>query len=207
VITWLSMDDFELIEGWVRGDLKAANELLRRFYPLLRRFFAAKLHDDGTREDLIQETFKGLLGAIARYEGRSSAKAFVLGIARNKLNDHLRARHRAGFDPMRDSVEDVLGKSPSSFAAMRERDQHLLGCIAALPVDDRILLELSYWHDMSSLELAAIFETTPEAVRSRSYRARQTLERMLGSSTPSPHGAEQSDAFDTRLRELGLELD
>ena len=201
-------DDFELIERWQSGDREAADEFLVHYYPLLRRFFTAKLHDDAEREDLIQETFVALVTAVENFQKRSSAKAFVLSIARNKLHDHLRKRYRQNeaYDPLHDSIADVLGKSPSSHAAAAEQSQILLNAIASLAVDDRILLELRYWHDMGSPELATIFELTPEAVRARLYRARTALEHVLRSQNPGRHPELlATEEFLVRLRELDIE--
>ena len=204
------MDDFELVERWRQGDLGAADEFLHKYYPLLRRFFAAKLRDESEREDLIQETLTALLPAIHRIGRLSSVKAFLFAIARNKLHDHMRKRYRAGggYDPLHDSIEDLLGKSPSSHAATIEHKQQLLAAIGTLPVDDQILLELRYWHNMSSPELAEVFETTAEAVRARMARVRQSLQRKLAGGDPPPSGAAPTmEPFEARLRELGLELD
>ncbi|MEX1364934.1 MAG: RNA polymerase subunit sigma-70, partial [Nannocystaceae bacterium] len=48
------MDDFELLDRWRGGDVVAGNELLKRHFDALYRFFTNKLSDHA--DDLIQAT-------------------------------------------------------------------------------------------------------------------------------------------------------
>lgn len=66
--------------------------------------FVAYLSDAGSADDLTQETFLRAIGAIERFSARSSARTWLLSIARRVVADHIRqlqSRPRAalGADP------------------------------------------------------------------------------------------------------------
>src|SRR5579875_4071324 len=66
--------------------------------------FVAYLSDGSHADDLTQETFLRAIGAIERFSGRSSARTWLLSIARRVVADHIRhlqSRPRAavGADP------------------------------------------------------------------------------------------------------------
>src|SRR3954452_23199874 len=80
------------------GDAAALAELVRATQSEVWRFTAA-LIDPGTADDLTQETFLRAFKALPSFEGRSSARTWLLGIARRTCADHLRAvvrRRRLG---------------------------------------------------------------------------------------------------------------
>lgn len=68
--------------------------------------FVTYLSDAGSADDLTQETFLRAIGAIERFSGRSSARTWLLSIARRVVADHIRhvqsrPRSAAGANPSR----------------------------------------------------------------------------------------------------------
>src|ERR1700760_3595131 len=72
------------------GDAAAQTALVRATQTDVWRF-AAALVDPGSADDLTQETYLRAFPALAGFEGRSSVRAWLLGIARRTCADHLRA--------------------------------------------------------------------------------------------------------------------
>ena len=101
--------DAELLAAWRAGDAPAGNELVRRHFMAVYRFFVNKVSHDV--DDLIQRTFLACVEGRDRFRADSSLKAYILGIARNQLLMHLRQRQRRE-NPIAPSdlvVADVLG--------------------------------------------------------------------------------------------------
>ena len=61
----------------------------------------------------------------------------------------------------------------------KEIDEAVVHAIAALPERRRIAMTLRWKHDMSSLEIARVLGTSPEAVRTLLTRARADLASLL----------------------------
>src|SRR6266576_2253550 len=78
-----------LLDRWRAGEREAADELLRRCKPMLSAFFRRRTGENV--DELVQRTLVACLQAISNFEGRSSFKGFLLGIARNQFLMSLRS--------------------------------------------------------------------------------------------------------------------
>ncbi len=167
--------DVELLQAWGDGDAQAGNELFRRHFECLFRFFSTKL--DGSCDDLVQETFEACLKGRDRFEGRASFKTYMLRIARNRLYEHYRGKHRA-FSVQEHSVVDA-GATPSSLLTKHERGARLLAALRRLPLEFQMTLELFYWEGLKTEAIAEVLDVSPHTARSRLARAREKLRGLL----------------------------
>lgn len=168
--------DLELLHAWRGGDTLAGDELVSRHWTSISRFFRAKVGDDGA--DLISQTFLACVEGKDRIDGEN-IKAYLFGVARRRLADHLRKRTRApAIDFAVSSLVD-LGTGPVTALARRQRSELLRDGLARIPLDDQIALELAYFEAMSMREIAAVLEIAENTVRSRLARARDKLRAAL----------------------------
>ena len=174
-------DDAELLERWRDGDKAAGSTLFRRHFPSVRRFFRNKVRPDDV-EDLIQRTFAGCVEGRDRFRGDSSFRTFLFAVARRQLYKHLRDRS------VKDSREDpdlgvssvhALGHSPSSVMAAKQEQSLLLEALQRISVEHQTMLELFYWEQLPGPEIAKVFDISPTTVRTRLFRARQSLEAAM----------------------------
>lgn len=170
--------DGELLLRWGDGDDAAGQELYDRHFPRVYRFFRTKVADGV--EDLVQATFLACLEARGRYRGEGKFSTFIYGVARNQLLAHFRKRKSRGrmAAPLEHSVAD-LGPSPSTVLGKNADEQRLYESICRLPVDLQISLELFYWEDVPSREIASILDVPESTIRSRLRRARIQLRKAL----------------------------
>ncbi|MEM6997178.1 MAG: sigma-70 family RNA polymerase sigma factor [Myxococcota bacterium] len=181
-------DDLELLLAWRGGDDEAGNTLVRRHFRVVHRFFRSKVHE--AVDDLIQRTFLGCIEAVDRFEGRSSFRNFLLGIARNQLLLFFRERAQVGriFDPREHSVSKFgAGQSPSEHAALREEQRLLLAALRQLPLDLQITVELFYWEQMPVSEIGEVLDVPTGTVKSRLARARSTLRDRIAELAADDH--------------------
>jgi RNA polymerase sigma-70 factor (ECF subfamily) len=168
--------DLELLDAWRGGNTAAGDELVSRHWASISRFFRAKVGDDGA--DLISQTFLACVENKETIEGEN-VKAYLFGIARRRLADHLRSRMRAPAVDLAVSSLVDLGTGPATALARRERSELLRDGLARIPLDDQIALELSYFESMSTREIAGVLEIAENTVRSRLARAREKLRAAL----------------------------
>jgi RNA polymerase sigma factor (sigma-70 family) len=185
--------DEELLTAWRAGDTRAGDVFVRRMFGPIRRFFASKVA--GEVEELVQQTFARVVEARMRFEGRSSPRTFVYGIARNVLREHYRRRHRSDVDVEDLAVRDMAA-GPSTLRWRRREDELLLESLRTLPLKMQIALELFYWDDFTAREVAEILEIPEGTVASRLGRAKERLRGQFegGSSAGAPGAAHDSDA-------------
>jgi RNA polymerase sigma-70 factor (ECF subfamily) len=193
--------DVELLEAWRHGDQHAGDALLARHFDAVCRFFRSKLGDDV--EDLIQRTFLDCVESRDRVTPRVGFRAYLFGIARNRLYDHLRRANRrpSPIDGNVESVED-LGTSPSARVVRGEEQRLLLRALRRIPTDAQVLLELAYWEGLRGPELAVVLGIPENTVRSRLSRARAALRRQVESLASSPEiSASTLESIDARAEQ------
>jgi len=80
-----------------------------------------------------------------------------------------------------------------------EEERALLGALRGLPLELQVLLELHYWEDLSTSELAGVLEIPQGTVKTRIRRARELLESALASG-PRPLHGDQLDEWVRSMR-------
>ncbi|HEY5922720.1 MAG TPA: sigma-70 family RNA polymerase sigma factor [Kofleriaceae bacterium] len=171
-------DDVALLGRWRLGDEDAGQRLFERHFDDIYRFFRNKCGD--AADDLVQRTFLACIQARERFRGDSSFRTYLFGIARNELLSYLR-RHSNDGDKLDFGVTSLgeIVTTPATKLARDQASERLRIALTQLSVDEQLLLELSYWHDMDATALGQIFEVPPATIRTRLRRARLALHETL----------------------------
>ena len=107
----LRCDDAEITGHALRagaGDRAATEAFVRATQADVWRFVAHLAADVRLADDLTQETYLRALPALARFEGRSPARAWLLSVARRVVADHIRSLRSR---PRPHDGADVEGRS------------------------------------------------------------------------------------------------
>ena len=178
-------DDEQLLLRWRDGDRRAGEALFERYFEALARFFRNKVNHGV--EDLVQQTFLGCVEGVTRLRSAASFRSFLFAIAHNILRSSIRAR-RGGAEPFDPEVMTARDLAPgqSSLLAQRQEQRLLLEGLRTVPLDAQVLLELFYWEDLTSAEIAEITGAPHGTIRSRLRRARELLRERLGELAASP---------------------
>lgn len=193
--------DTELLEAWRSGDKAAAEQLVSRHFDALCRFFRSKLGDDV--DDLIQRTF---LDCVQSKDAISqpSFRAYLFGVARNRLFDHLRAKHRRPTDAIGSQSIADLRTGVSRAFAKHHTAQIVAEALQALPLDFQMTLELAYWEEMRGAEIAAALDISEHTVRSRLSRGREMLKDAITRLATDPTTAAKATASVAQLAKKDL---
>jgi RNA polymerase sigma-70 factor (ECF subfamily) len=122
-----SESDRLLIQQIRQGDQKAWGDLIARYEGRLLAFVDRRLHDRAASEDVVQETFVGLLNSLPNFDERRELQTYLFTIASHKLTDHLRRTGRAPLHVASDGPGDLLQQqmdhhpAASSLARSQER--------------------------------------------------------------------------------------
>jgi RNA polymerase sigma-70 factor (ECF subfamily) len=168
--------DQELLEAWRAGDKPAGTELFQRHYAAVYRFFCNKL--TGDRRDLIQQTFLACVEGRDRLRSDDRFRSYLFGVACNTLRSHLRSKYDDAVDLEGVSVLDLNPGPDEIYARSRER-LLLLKALRRIPIERQLVLELRYWEDLESTEIAEILGVPDNTVRSRLARARDDLRAAM----------------------------
>lgn len=169
--------DMELLQRWRGGDSGAGEQLFDRHYAAVRQFFRNKV-PVSAGNDLVQKTFLACLEACSRFEGRSTFRTFLLGIARHVLIDHVRdaaRRNSCELDLTDVVLEDRQPSSEEAIAAKRTQ-RLLLRALCRLRFPLQLVLELRYWESLSDSEIAEVLDEPLGTIKTRLRAARRDLE-------------------------------
>ena len=196
-----STTDAELVAAWRNGDSMDGERLIERHHASIWRFFSNKV--TAPPEDLVQQTFLACVESISHYEGRSSFRAFLFGIARNVLYRYLRDSSGA-FDPLTSSVVSLEtdSHSPMAYAAEREGNRQLLRVLRSLPLETQMLVELAYWENLSDRELSDFMGVPVGTIKSRLRKARAEMRELLTATRTS----DDADPGDRSLESWAAEI-
>jgi RNA polymerase sigma-70 factor (ECF subfamily) len=138
----------------------------------------AHLVDPGSADDLTQETYLRAVTAIGRFRGDSSAKTWLLTIARRVCADAIRRRARRRRALVRRGAESDLMDPPTG-------DVELQAVMATLSPDRRTAFTLTQVLGLSYEEAADVVGCPIGTIRSRVARARADLVAALASDAPT----------------------
>lgn len=183
--------DIELLEAWRAGHADAGEKLFERYYDCIYRFFRHKL--EGDVADLVQQTFFALLEGIDRVHSAASFRSYLFGIAHNLFRGHLRQRYRNGraIDFNEVSIQ-ALAPGPNTMYAKREELRLLVDALRMIPLAHQVLLELRYWEQLKTAEIADVLDIPHPTVRSRLRRAHELLEKAIARLADSSQSHQQS---------------
>ncbi len=174
----MATGDVELLRAWRAGDMQSGELLFERYYDQVARFFRNKLSSDIA--DLVQETFTACVVGRDRLQEDTSFRGYLFSVARNILCRYLRSRYRGGdvIDLQEQSVAD-LAPGPITLIARRREHRLLLEALRKIPLDYQMLLELRYWEQLKTADIALSMDIPHGTVRTRLRRARELLNQAM----------------------------
>lgn len=194
--------DFDLLDDWRAGRKAAGDELARRHYDSVWRFFELKAAY--VADDLTQQVFLGAVEGRDRFRSSSTFKAYLFGIARRQLLAHLRKRERGDAALQRWQAQGPdTAVTPSKLVAMAQEQRMLVLGLESLAPDLQIATMLHYWEGMRGLEIAEVLEIPVSTVRNRLSRAREAVRARVEKIAPAGRVREALDTdFETWARSL-----
>jgi RNA polymerase sigma factor (sigma-70 family) len=174
-------DDAALIAAVLRKDRKATAEFVARYSDHVYGYVRARLAPRYEQiEDVVQEVFLSAWESLVRYRGDGSLQAWVMGIARHKVEDYYRQRLRAP-EPLDEGHLDE-GHNDSSLPAIKPQIDQLLDqrelrkktwrVLAEIPEQYRLALIWRYWENASARDMAFKTGKTEKAIERLLARAR-----------------------------------
>ncbi|HTB82623.1 MAG TPA: sigma-70 family RNA polymerase sigma factor [Candidatus Sulfotelmatobacter sp.] len=184
-----AMLEMDLVKLARRGDLKAYDELVKRYQ---ERIYATIYHMTSNHEDandLAQESFIKAFSALKSFKGGSTFYTWLYRIAVNKTINFLKQRKNkyhlslndidfnAEHDP--DLMALISDKTPIRDVALSELQKKLNEALLKLSEPHRMVVVLHDVQGMSHDEIADVMDCNIGTVRSRLFYARQQMQGQL----------------------------
>jgi RNA polymerase sigma-70 factor (ECF subfamily) len=180
--------DAELIERARGGEIVAYEELVRRYQAVAVRT-AHLIAPDGDAEDATQEAFVKAYAALGRFRPDAPFRPWLLRIVANEARNRRRsATRRTGLAlrAVEDRRPDDAAPSPESAVLAGERRSTLVNAVNALRDEDREVIAVRYFLDLSEAEAATTLGIPRGTVKSRLSRALGRLRDQIASDGAEP---------------------
>jgi len=172
------LTDEQLMLEFQRGSKEAFTELFARYCQPIYGYFRRRLDDAARAEELAQETFLAVLRAVTRYEPRALFRTYLYGIALLQLAAERRKNTR------REATLELATADPPA-AGDAEAEVEVRQALGKLGPEEREVLMLREYEQLSYAEIAALQRVPVNTVRSRLFRARLALKELLVSPRPA----------------------
>lgn len=162
------------------GDAEGFVELIRDYRDGLILYLDTFVHDYRTAEELAEDTFVMLGVKKPKDKGKGSFKTWLYTMGRNIALMYLRKKRRRGETPLEDC--DAITQSGESLeeSYIREEDKVTVHrAMRSLSPDQRQILWLVYFEDLSVAEAASVMKRSLHAAEALACRARKALKEQL----------------------------
>lgn len=182
--------DSKLMLQLKSGDHEAFRDLVERHKLSVLNLCLRFTGNKEDAEDLAQEAFIRVFQAAPNYEVKAAFTTWLYRITVNLCLNHQRRKkvlHFFSLDQSKNSQHHAQYRVPD-FAAQERPDtdyeqkqvqQFVQQAIQSLPENQRTVLILHRYHDLSYKEIAEVLDTTVSAVESRLHRAKENLKKKL----------------------------
>ena len=175
------MTETELIEGLRKQNTKAQRLTLERYGSDVFAQVARLVPGTENVEEVYQDVFVKVFRNIGRYDaGRASLRTWISRVAYNEAVDWLRHKRppvvylEDGAEELTDSeVEETLGR-PSE-----ETVQLIRAALKHLPPEERAIITMFYYEEMSLKEIAFVTGSIPTTVASKLSRTRRKICKII----------------------------
>ena len=173
--------DEDLLCRTGKGDSAAFDQLYRRFGAAVFRRALRQLRDRTRAEDATQETFAAIWRSASSYKPeRGPGAPWLFAVARNAVFNQMRAKVPTPVEPP-NTIADEPGPSEWAEAAAERARVHR--AVAQLSPEQRAVIELAYWKELSQSEIARELGLPLGTVKTRTRRALMRLADSLDAAS------------------------
>ena len=174
------LSDQELMKLVQAGDLSPAGEIFDRYSARIYNFTFRFLKTSQAAEDATQEVFLKMLKHAQQFHGDAKLSTWLFSIAANLCRDYLRKSDNKAKEPEETLISlPALTDSPELALEKREDEQRVQRALELLTPEQREAILLSRYQGLSYAEIAQIAGCSEGAVKTRVFRAMETLKKAL----------------------------
>jgi RNA polymerase sigma-70 factor (ECF subfamily) len=177
-----------LVEKVQRGDKKAFDLLVIRYQHKVMHLVSRYVKSSGDVADVTQEAFIKAYRALASFRGDSAFYTWLYRIAVNTAKNYLvsQGRKPPGSDIDAQEADYYVGgeamhdnSTPERALLSNEIETTLFRIVDKLPEDLRMAITLREMEGLSYEEIAAVMDCPVGTVRSRIFRAREAIDKVI----------------------------
>lgn len=150
-----------------------AEEIIEKYNTMLFRLAMVRMKNEEDAKDVVQDTFLRLIQHVQKGKGFNDdehLKAWLLTVAVNRGKSILNLAWNKKTEGM-DNVKEL--------AAPEKNTEYAYEYVMCLPEKYRVAINLFYYEELSTEQIAVIMKTKSATVRSYLHRGREKLKEMM----------------------------
>ena len=187
MLNYSRLADEQLVAAYAKGDNQSFDILLRRHQERVFNYVLSIVRDPDTANDIFQETFIKVITTIkqGRYMETGKFAAWITRIAHNLIIDYYRQERSGNMTSADDETANVLNRKEFSDENIEDIlvDEQIRAdvrrIVAILPDNQREVLEMRYYRDMSFKEIAEATQVSINTALGRMRYAILNLRRIV----------------------------
>lgn len=178
------LTDEQVFEAFTQGNTSALGTLYDRYGLLVYRLIYRMLKNAQEAEDLTQEIFLNLQVKSKFDPQRASFYTYLMTLTRSQSIDRLRSRRSKGrfwqnISKLKDAIALQKSQSPMEVVSTEEISNQVRSALQSLSVNQRQVLELSYYEGLSQSEISQRLNIPLGTVKTHSRRGLIQLRKNL----------------------------
>jgi RNA polymerase sigma-70 factor (ECF subfamily) len=184
MVSWVERSMPEDQTAWVEQlrakDEEAVRELVRSYAGPLARFLAGMTGSAVEAEDLAQEALIRLLEHAGEFRGESSLKTYLFRIAHNLALNYLASAPRR-HEVFPEEMPDRPSAAPAPVQQMEASEDagRIRSALAHLPPQQRAVVILRAWQDLSFKEIASTLSVAEGTAKAHYFFALKNMRRLM----------------------------
>lgn len=146
---------------------------------VVRAYVYAATRGHRDTEDVIQEVWQVVCRKIGDYDPSRSFRAWVLGITRLQVLQWRQAQARSREILAPDVLDLLADTAATEQEELSLRSQYLRDCLSRIPLGNRRLLQMRYFEDLRSADIAEKLKRSVAAIEMALVRLRRALRACI----------------------------
>ncbi len=168
-----------LLHRIAHRDPFAFEALYRNYYRRLTRFIERMLRAPHLIDEVLDDTMLVVWRKACTFNDESRVSTWIFAIAYKKTMKALKREGRVK-ETLPDADEPISDRSPETDVIEKEAHLRLTRLLAELSVEQRAVVELTYFYGYSYREIATIVGCPVNTVKTRMFHAHRKLKSILG---------------------------
>ncbi len=169
--------DETLVKRALAGKADAWDSLIGRYETRLFNFGLRLLGNREDALDLMQTVFLSVFRGLSEFRSESSFCSWLFAVASNHARSHFRRKRP---EDALEHEEQIEGSEDTAYEALvqRQRNLQVVGMLSQLPAEQRLVVELKFFQDLTFEEISASVGVSTNTIKSRLYTALRKIKTM-----------------------------
>lgn len=173
----INNDDY-YIKKIIDGDTNSFGIIVERYQNMVFSLALKMLKHREESEEVSQDTFIKVYKSLSKFNGESKFSTWIYRIAYNTCLDRIKKNSKYNNDvEINDITSNQIFQTESKFDSLETKERSIIvkECMDKLPEDERVIMHLFYFEELSLKEIVEIVSMTEGNVKVKLFRARKKL--------------------------------